>query len=122
MQPSVTVDDVEKGLRLLLFRQFLDEASASRWWRVICENVPWFRVKYRSARFGKECETPCWTAFYGGFKEVEPYVPIPAWLQPLVEQVLNYHAYVNSVVSHFGSSRGTYPYPFTPCARRLSVE
>eukprot|EP00618_Florenciella_parvula_P024303 CAMPEP_0119503084 /NCGR_PEP_ID=MMETSP1344-20130328/24359_1 /TAXON_ID=236787 /ORGANISM="Florenciella parvula, Strain CCMP2471" /LENGTH=395 /DNA_ID=CAMNT_0007539343 /DNA_START=24 /DNA_END=1211 /DNA_ORIENTATION=- len=54
------------------------------------ENVSWFRVKYKSARFGNDCETPCWTTFYGGDPMFTPYEPVPAWLQPLVDQVTAY--------------------------------
>jgi len=49
--------------------------------------VKWYRVKYKSKRFGNECETPCWTSFYGGLPAFSPYEPVPAWLQPLVAQV-----------------------------------
>ena len=34
-----------------------------------------------------ECETPCWTSFFGGYEEFEPYEPVPQWLQPLVDLV-----------------------------------
>jgi len=44
-------------------------------------------VKYKSNRFQKDCETPCWTAFYGGRSEYLPYTPIPSWFQPLIDQI-----------------------------------
>lgn len=50
-------------------------------------NTQWYRVKYKSGRYQKQCETPCWTTFFGGREEYSPYVPVPSWLQPLVDQV-----------------------------------
>ena len=37
----------------------------------------------------RECETPCWTTFYGGPVEngSVPFVAVPPWLKPLVEKV-----------------------------------
>ena len=60
---------------------------AQYWWDTIVSNARWFRVKYKSGRFGKQCETPCWTTFYGGQTEYQPYEPVPEWLQPLVDEV-----------------------------------
>ena len=77
--------DREKGLHLLLHKNWLKETDA--WWDTFVKNVRWYRVKYKSNRFGKECETPCWTTFYGGRECVQPYIPVPSWLQPLVDQV-----------------------------------
>ena len=82
-----TIADAEKGLRLKLYRGYLDAEGRAAWWDVLMRHVPWHRVMYKSSRFGKQCETPCWTCFYGGFDTFAPYVPVPAWLQPLVEQV-----------------------------------
>jgi alkylated DNA repair dioxygenase AlkB len=81
------IDDAEKNLHLKLYRQYLSHGDAQHWWQTITSNTRWHRVKYGSARFGKACETPCWTAFYGGFPEYSPYAPVPAWLQPLVDRV-----------------------------------
>ena len=85
--PSETIDDEEKNLHLLLYRQYLSHEVTQRWWETICEHVLWQRVKYKSGRFGKDCETPCYTAFYGGFPQFAPYEPVPIWLKPLVDQV-----------------------------------
>ena len=79
------IESDEKNLHLLLYRHFLDDSQA--WWDTIVSNVLWHRVKYASNRFGKACETPCYTAFYGGFPQFEPYAPVPQWLQPLVDRV-----------------------------------
>lgn len=84
---SEAIDDDAAGLHLLLFRKYLDARGAADLWSQVVSNTAWYRVKYKSERFGKECETPCYTAFYGGFERFAPYVPIPAWLEPLVERV-----------------------------------
>lgn len=47
-------------------------------------------MKYKSNRFQKDCETPCWTAFYGGRSEYSPYNPIPSWIQPLIDLVTSH--------------------------------
>ena len=77
--------DREKGLHLLVHKKWLKDSDV--WWDIFVRNVRWHRVKYKSNRFGKECETPCWTTFYGGRECVAPYTPVPSWLQPLVERV-----------------------------------
>lgn len=79
------IDSSERNLHLLVYRKYLSDSQA--WWDTINSNVKWHRVKYASNRFGKACETPCYTAFYGGFPQFEPYSPVPAWLQPLVDRV-----------------------------------
>ena len=81
------IDDDQNNLHLLLYRQYLTPEFAKNWWATINDNVLWQRVKYKSGRFGKHCETPCFTAFYGGFSEFNPYTPVPPWLKPLVDQV-----------------------------------
>ena len=82
---SEAIDSDETNLHLLLYRDYL--ANSQAWWGIINSNVLWQRVKYASNRFGKACETPCWTAFYGGFPEFQPYTPVPVWLQPLLDKV-----------------------------------
>ena len=74
-----------RDLHLALYRAWLSDSAA--WWDTIMSNVKWYRVKYRSGRFDRQCETPCWTAFYGGFPCFSPYAPVPEWLQPLVDRV-----------------------------------
>lgn len=81
------IDDDTLGLHLQQFPGWLDDAAATQWWDMIMEHVAWFRVKYQSRRFGSECETPCWTAFYGGFETFCPYEAVPVWLQPLVDAI-----------------------------------
>mmetsp|Transcript_30662 Transcript_30662/g.55118 ORF Transcript_30662/g.55118 Transcript_30662/m.55118 type:complete len:462 (-) Transcript_30662:1335-2720(-) len=76
-----------KGLQLLLHKHWLSEAEGQEWFDTIVDHVAWYRVKYKSGRFQRECETPCWTAFYGGFEHLQPYTPVPSWLQPLVARV-----------------------------------
>ena len=80
------VNDTAKGLHVQVHRGYQSH-RAQYWWDTIVSNARWFRVKYKSGRFGKQCETPCWTTFYGGRTEYQPYEPVPEWLQPLVEEV-----------------------------------
>jgi alkylated DNA repair dioxygenase AlkB len=86
-EPPELINDEAKNLHLRLYRNFLAGKSPSHWWQSITEHCLWHRVKYSSARFGKSCETPCYTAFFGGFPEFAPYAPVPVWLQPLVALV-----------------------------------
>ena len=82
------IDDDDAGLHLLLHREWLSPGERSAWWEVLAREVKWFRVCYKSARFGTACETPCYTSFFGGVSDrVMPFVSVPAWLQPLVDQV-----------------------------------
>ena len=85
-RPEIIVDEA-KNLHLALYRKYLPLDESQWWWAAIMQNVRWQRVKYSSARFGKACETPCYTAFFGGFPEYSPYDPVPAWLKPLVDRV-----------------------------------
>ena len=78
------IDDTEKGLHVTIERGY---AADTDWYQKIINNTKWYRVKYKSNRFGKECETPCWTTFFGGVPDYQPYQPVPQWLQPLVDQV-----------------------------------
>jgi hypothetical protein len=81
------IDEERTGLHLLLLRGWGDAA----WFEEIAARTPWYRVRYKSARFGNTCETPCWTNFFGGFAGLAggacPYAPVPPWLQPLVRAV-----------------------------------
>jgi alkylated DNA repair dioxygenase AlkB len=80
------VDDTEKGFHVTIERGYQSD-STEYWWKTITENARWHRVKYKSGRFGKACETPCWTTFFGGVLHYKPYEPVPSWLQPLVDEV-----------------------------------
>jgi hypothetical protein len=81
------IDDDALGLHLLLHHGWLGVESSAKWWNTIIRNTQWFRVCYKSARFGNECETPCFTAFFGGFEQFRPYQPVPCWLRPLLGEV-----------------------------------
>jgi hypothetical protein len=74
------VDDTALNLHVMHHRRWLTSEQAASWWTTIMENVRWFRVKYKSARFQKECETPCWTTFFGGNPKFAPFEPVPSWL------------------------------------------
>ena len=82
------IDEESTGLHLLLLRGWVSDAA---WFHEIAARTPWYRVRYKSARFGNTCETPCWTNFFGGFAGLAggacPYAPVPPWLQPLVRAV-----------------------------------
>lgn len=84
---TITVDDDALGLHVDHQQRWLPAPDAERWWSECAQNVRWFRVKYKSARFKNDCETPCWTSFFGGDPAYLPYEPVPGWLQPLVTQV-----------------------------------
>jgi alkylated DNA repair dioxygenase AlkB len=81
-----TIDDCEKGLHVTIERGYA-AADDTDWHQTILDNAVWYRVRYKSSRFGKECETPCWTTFFGGVPDYQPYEPVPSWLQPLVDKV-----------------------------------
>jgi hypothetical protein len=81
------VVNAKANLHVDVHTGFLCRAEAAQWWDTIVQNMRWFRVKYKSARFGNECETPCWTGFFGGFPEFKPFEAVPEWLKPLVARV-----------------------------------
>ncbi len=84
---TTTIEDDVLGLHLDHHRSWLGPTDASRWWRECIQHIRWYRVKYKSARFQNDCETPCWTTFFGGLPQYVPYEAVPDWLQPLVAQV-----------------------------------
>jgi alkylated DNA repair dioxygenase AlkB len=65
----------------------LQRTDPNNWYSNLLTKVRWHRVKYKSNRFQKDCETPCYTAFYGGRTEYKPYIPIPEWFAPLIDKV-----------------------------------
>ena len=98
------IDDDQKGLHVDIHRGLFasnteknttnDMATTTAanivnisWYDQLLSNVKWHRVKYKSSRFQKDCTTPCYTAFYGGRSEYTPYIPIPEWFQPLIDEV-----------------------------------
>ncbi|KAL7550785.1 hypothetical protein ACHAWF_013998 [Thalassiosira exigua] len=89
------IDDTAKGLyadvhRKLFANRHLGDSDDNNWYRLLLRHVRWHRAKYKSNRFWKECETPCWTAFYGGRSEYKPYAPIPTWFRPLIDKVTSH--------------------------------
>lgn len=76
----------EHNLDCFVQRQFLSKEEEKALFHELKE-LPWFRVKYCSERFGNECTTPCWTNFFGGFPEIKPYQPIPEVFTRLVKRV-----------------------------------
>jgi alkylated DNA repair dioxygenase AlkB len=87
-----TMDNPAKNLHVdihhgLFSGRHLSSSDPQNWYKLLLSNVKWHRVKYKSSRFQSDCETPCYTAFYGGRKEYKPYIPIPEWIEPLIEKV-----------------------------------
>jgi alkylated DNA repair dioxygenase AlkB len=91
VKQSITEHFVEPdiGLNCSLHKGWLSETERAYWWGMIMDNVNWYRVKYESNRFQTKCETPCYTTFFGGDPKYRPFVPIPTWLQPLVDRASN---------------------------------
>jgi alkylated DNA repair dioxygenase AlkB len=93
--PNITrIDDDQKGLHVDIHRGLFASSNTEKnslkninWYDQLLTNVRWHRVKYKSSRFQKDCTTPCYTAFYGGRSEYAPYIPIPEWFQPLIDEV-----------------------------------
>lgn len=101
-EENIRIDDDEKGLHVDIHRGVFaskntthvndttaatNKSNNPNWYDKILSNVRWHRVKYKSSRFQKECTTPCYTAFYGGRAEYSPYIAIPQWFQPLIDEV-----------------------------------
>jgi len=84
------VDDDDKNLHVTIHRSFAGPGSEfDGIFDTLLEKTDWYRVKYASQRYGNECETPCWTTFYGGVSSEPPncYLPVPSYLKPLCESV-----------------------------------
>jgi alkylated DNA repair dioxygenase AlkB len=81
--------DSSSNLHLSMYRSLGSLAPFRGLHASLLAGVVWHRVKYRSVRYGSECETPCWTNFYGGVSAAppNPHQPVPAFLQPLLERV-----------------------------------
>mmetsp|Transcript_3540 Transcript_3540/g.5379 ORF Transcript_3540/g.5379 Transcript_3540/m.5379 type:complete len:426 (+) Transcript_3540:60-1337(+) len=99
-EENIRIDDDEKGLHVDIHRGLFASKNTTaattaatnnsnniNWYDQLLSNVRWHRVKYKSSRFQKECTTPCYTAFYGGRAEYSPYIAIPQWFQPLIDEV-----------------------------------
>ena len=79
--------DIHRGL---FSSKHIPTTDPRNWYNQLISNVKWHRVKYKSNRFQSECETPCYTAFYGGRTEYKPYTPIPDWFKPLIDEVTDH--------------------------------
>lgn len=78
--------DTSSGLNVSHHKQFLSYVEHDALFTEL-KNYPWFRVKYNSERHANDCETPCWTNFFGGFPEMKPYQPVPPLLLELSRKV-----------------------------------
>ena len=81
------INNPSLNLNISLFREWLSKDERELLWNDMDKHIKWYRVKYESSRFQTQCETPCYTTFYGGDPKYQPYVPIPNWLSPLVARV-----------------------------------
>ena len=82
------IDNPKLGLQINHYKQWLSSDEQDYWWNQITKEVRWYRVRYKSRRFGSECETPCWTTFFGGVFTTHPnFSAIPKWFRPLVSEV-----------------------------------
>ena len=90
-QNILRIDRNDKGLHVDIHRGiFSAAATETNWYDKLLSNVRWHRVKYKSNRFQKDCTTPCYTAFYGGRTEYKPYIAIPDWFQPMIDEVTSH--------------------------------
>jgi alkylated DNA repair dioxygenase AlkB len=83
----ISIDSYENSLHIDLIKSFLNNEEEETLYNAIIENVPWYRVKYKSNRFKNQCTTPCWTNFYGGYKDLKQYKEVPSFLNPIIEKV-----------------------------------
>ena len=81
-----TIDDGD--LHIIIKSNFLC-ADEERALLSELQAISYYRVKYKSERFGNECETPCWTNYFGGIPQIKdcPFVAIPPFLQKLSDRV-----------------------------------
>ena len=83
----ITIDNYETKLHVDVVKRFLTPEEEKKLYDDIINQIPWFRVKYKSNRFKNQCTTPCWTNFYGGYKDLKQYKVIPSFLNPIIEKV-----------------------------------
>ncbi|GMH94183.1 hypothetical protein TL16_g12832 [Triparma laevis f. inornata] len=88
------IDDDSKNLRLRVYGPYEPaNLSLSEVEQNIKDHMTWYRVKYSSGRFNNECETPCYTNYFGGVAQTSksgeklPYQEIPGYLKPLTQKV-----------------------------------
>ena len=78
--------DEKNNLNVTIFRNFLSKEERKSLYDIV-KSLPWYRVCYLSERHGNNCETPCYTNFFGGFPELKPYQPIPSCLDSIIQKV-----------------------------------
>ncbi|GMH77342.1 hypothetical protein TrST_g10570 [Triparma strigata] len=88
------IDDDAKNLRLRIYRPYEPPSiSLSEIEQSIKDHMTWYRVKYESKRHKNDCETPCYTNYFGGVAKVSnngeqlPYQEIPDYLKPLTQYI-----------------------------------
>lgn len=75
--------DEKHGLDVSVHRGYYSGDQTEALFQQLAESTPWFRVRYHSERHGNQCETPCYTNFYGGVPGLLPYQEIPEQLRQL---------------------------------------
>ena len=83
----VEIINVEQKLHVVVSKSFLSKQEEKDLFNEVVHQTPWYRVKYLSDQHKNECETPCYTNFFGGFAELKPFQPIPHYLLPIAEKV-----------------------------------
>lgn len=92
-QPSLVVRDSKTHLHVRLwdpYEPFSHAIDLKNIEQCIKDRIRFYRVRYNSRRFDKECETPCYTNMFGGPCEGErakPFQAVPSFLQPLLREV-----------------------------------
>ena len=80
------LEDKDKGLDCEVHHDFLSGDEQRRLFETV-RGIPWYRVKYKSERHGNQCETPCWTSFYGGVRGVKPFREIDPIFDDIIDKV-----------------------------------
>ena len=86
--PTLSISSPSTHLHVDIYKKYV--TSEDTLFQTILSKTTWYRVKYESARYKNQCETPCYTNFYGGVTStspVTPYQPVPDYLAPLVAEV-----------------------------------
>ena len=80
------LEDKDKGLDCVVHHDFMSADEQRRLFETV-KAIPWYRVKYKSERYANQCETPCWTSFYGGVRGIKPFQEIPPIFDDIIAKV-----------------------------------
>ena len=59
------------NLHVEIYRKYLSMEESYNLFTTILEETNWYRVQYKSEQYKHDCETPCWTNFYGGISDID---------------------------------------------------